>query len=71
MAGKPRVFHDDDKNITIRMARDLVARLDECRRLERDIPNRSEMIRRLVAAQLDHLNVPQPDPDAPSRFDDN
>lgn len=62
---------DDDKNVTIRMSRELVSRLDECRRMERDIPNRSEMIRRLVVAQLDHLNVPQPDPDAPSRFEDH
>lgn len=70
MPEKARPLHEDDKNITIRMSRELLARLDECRRMERDIPNRSEMIRRLVIAQLDDLNVPQPDANAPSRFDE-
>ena len=49
---------DGDKNITVRMTFELLDRLDECRRRERDLPNRSEMIRRLLSAQLDEMKIP-------------
>jgi len=61
MRGRKKVFSDDDKNVTIRMSQQMLERLDECRRIERDIPNRSEMIRRLVVEQLDARAVPEPD----------
>jgi len=60
MRGRQKIVQDDDKNVTIRIPQDLLLRLDECRRLERDIPNRSEMIRRLLIEQLDVRGVPQP-----------
>ena len=58
MSRAPKEATDGDKNITVRMTFELLDRLDECRRRERDLPNRSEMIRRLLSAQLDEMKIP-------------
>lgn len=42
-----------ERNLTIRMPDDLLARIDERRRHEPDIPSRTAMMRRMLAAQLD------------------
>ena len=66
MARKPQSSSaaSEERNITVRMDTDLLARLDECRRRQRDIPNRSEMLRRLITLQLDALEIPVPDPES-------
>lgn len=43
---------EDSEALTIRMPRSLVVALDEFRRAQPDIPNRSEAIRRLLAERL-------------------
>ena len=58
MSRAPKEITDGDKNITVRMTFELLDRLDVCRRRERDLPNRSEMIRRLLTAQLDEMKIP-------------
>lgn len=42
-----------ERNLTIRMSDDLLARIDERRRHELDIPSRTEMMRRILVAELD------------------
>ncbi len=41
-----------DTNVTIAMAKAEVARIDEWRRAQADLPNRSEAIRRLIEQAL-------------------
>ena len=43
----------NDTQIAVRMPLDLVAMLDEMRRAERDIPARTEMMRRLIERAYD------------------
>ena len=52
--GRPEV---DSIAINTRMHMDLVRRLDEARRREDDLPNRPEMVRRIVAAWLDQADI--------------
>ena len=48
--GRPEV---DSMAINTRMQMDLVRRLDDARRREEDLPNRPEMIRRILEDWLD------------------
>jgi metal-responsive CopG/Arc/MetJ family transcriptional regulator len=60
MPGREKLFDGEDKNITIRLSLEMIARLDEGRRGEADIPNRSEMIRRFIVEGLDARNIKLP-----------
>jgi len=60
MRGREKLFDGEDKNVTVRLSLEMVARLDEGRRGEADIPNRSEMIRRLITEGLDARNITLP-----------
>lgn len=42
-----------ERNLTLKIQDDLLARIDERRRHEPDIPSRTEMMRRMLVAQLD------------------
>lgn len=48
--GRPSV---DSEAINVRMERDMIDRLDDFRRGEKDMPSRPEAIRRLVEKGLD------------------
>ncbi len=41
------------RNVTLTMADELLARIDERRRVEPDIPSRTEMMRRIIVNHLD------------------
>lgn len=43
----------DSEAINVRMERDMIDRLDDFRRAEKDMPSRPEAIRRLVEKGLD------------------
>lgn len=47
--GRPR---SDTEPVNLRLPRDLIAALDDRRRLEADLPTRPEMIRRALAEWL-------------------
>lgn len=42
-----------ERNLTVKMPDDLLARIDERRRHEPDIPSRTEMMRRMLVSELD------------------
>lgn len=44
---------DNVRNVTLRMADELLARIDDRRRVEPDIPSRTEMMRRIIVNHLD------------------
>ncbi|WP_255356706.1 hypothetical protein [Thioclava sp. SK-1] len=43
----------ESEAVLVRMPLELIARLDDARREERDLPTRPEMVRRIVSAWLD------------------
>ncbi|OZB13950.1 MAG: hypothetical protein B7X55_12110 [Rhodobacterales bacterium 34-62-10] len=47
--GRPR---SDTEGITLRLPREVLARIDEMRRVEKDIPTRQEMVRRVIEKVL-------------------
>lgn len=48
--GRPR---SDTEAVTLRLPRDLIERLDDLRREQKDIPTRPEMIRRILLEKLE------------------
>lgn len=42
----------ENQGVLVRMSAEMIARIDDLRRREDDLPTRPEMIRRLVEAQL-------------------
>lgn len=71
MAGRRKTLTEHEKNTTIRVTPELLFRLDECRRRERDIPSRSEMMRRLVLSGLDQRDIPMPTEEQLQLFEDD
>lgn len=71
MAKRSKLLSEHEKNTTIRVTPELLFRLDECRRRERDIPSRSEMMRRLVVSALDQRDIPVPTQEQRKRFEDD
>lgn len=53
MARQKPLKDDNTRNLTMRISDELLARIDERRRVEPDIPSRTELIRRLVTRELD------------------
>ena len=54
--GRPEV---DSIAINTRMEMSMVRRIDEARRREEDLPNRPEMVRRMVEDWLDQHGIPE------------
>lgn len=48
-----------ERNLTIKMPDDLLARIDERRRHEPDIPSRTKMMRRLLVSELNRWEAAQ------------
>jgi hypothetical protein len=48
--GRPKV---DTEGVLVRLPRDLIERLDDLRREQKDIPTRPEMIRRILLEKLE------------------
>jgi hypothetical protein len=48
--GRPKV---DTEGVLVRLPRDLIERLDDLRREQKDIPTRPEMIRRILQEKLE------------------
>lgn len=71
MAGRPKQLSEHEKNTTIRVTPELLFRLDESRRRERDIPSRSEMMRRLVVFALDQRDIPVPTAEQLQEFEED
>lgn len=42
----------DTESMTLRITRDMLAQIDDARRVEPDLPTRPEMVRRLLAKAL-------------------
>lgn len=53
MARQKPLKEDNVRNLTMRISDDLLARIDERRRWEPDIPSRTELMRRLIIKELD------------------
>jgi metal-responsive CopG/Arc/MetJ family transcriptional regulator len=43
----------DTDSLTLRLSREMIAAIDDMRRSEADLPNRQEMIRRILQAVID------------------
>lgn len=54
--GRPR---SDTEAVTLRLPRDLIERLDDLRRDQKDIPTRPEMIRRILLEKLGTTEGPK------------
>ena len=54
--GRPEV---DSIAINTRMEMSMVRRIDEARRREEDLPNRPEMVRRMVEDWLERQGIPE------------
>lgn len=50
--GRPQ---KDSDSITLRLPREVIEALDDMRRAEKDLPNRQEMIRRLLQIAIDRF----------------
>lgn len=50
LVGRPKV---DTESLNLRLPRDLIAEIDELRRVEKDLPNRQEMIRRVLTSYVE------------------
>lgn len=53
MARQKPLKDDNTRNLTMRISDELLARIDERRRVEPDIPSRTELMRRLIIKELD------------------
>lgn len=53
MAKQKPLATNHKRNLTMRIEDDLLERIDERRRHELDIPSRTELIRRMIVAELD------------------
>lgn len=53
MAKQKPLKDNNIRNLTMRINDELLARIDERRRVEPDIPSRTEMMRRILIAHLD------------------
>lgn len=51
--GRPKIHSEP---ITVRVPADLLEQIDNLRRVEQDVPNRPEMIRRLVVEAIEAKN---------------
>lgn len=45
----------DTEALTLRIARDLIEAVDDCRRIEKDLPTRPEMIRRILLKWMEEF----------------
>lgn len=48
--GRPKA---DTESLNLRLPRELIAQIDELRRIETDLPNRQEMIRRVLSGYVE------------------
>lgn len=55
LVGRPRV---DTEPVTLRLPRELIDALDDRRRLEKDLPTRTEMMRRALVQWLELTEPP-------------
>lgn len=51
----------DTDSLTLRLPREMIAAIDDMRRAENDLPNRQEMIRRILQAAIDARAAEGPD----------
>ncbi|MDT8853557.1 ribbon-helix-helix protein, CopG family [Paracoccaceae bacterium Fryx2] len=56
--GRPKA---DTESLTLRLPRDLIAQIDELRRIEADLPNRQEMIRRILIGYVETRRADVPE----------
>lgn len=53
----------DTEALNLRLSREIIQGLDELRRIESDLPNRQEMIRRILIKEISqHVVLPESDP---------
>lgn len=52
--GRPKIHSEP---VTVRVPADLLEQIDNLRRVEQDVPNRPEMIRRLVIKGIEQKSV--------------